>query len=118
LDSNFNFVNVADPANPTRLKLDLSERCELVFTLSDQLVRAGWLFQERPIGFVDDYGVNFSSYIWVDHEFEGQLVPRTSFKIIFECLRMGIYTYSLFMTDSFGQNLDLDPKIENGAGHG
>lgn len=116
LDGQFNFVNVVDPAHPVRLTLDLTERCELVFTLSDQLLAAGWAFQPRPIEFYDDFGVNFSSYYWVSHTFEGAPAAHSSFKIIYECIRMGIYTYSLYMRNGHGQYIDLDPKIENGAG--
>jgi hypothetical protein len=112
----FNFMNMIDPDNPVRLTLDLSERCDLVFTLSDTLVRAGWTFQRLPILVRNDYGVNFSSYIWLDNVVEETLVPNTKFKLVYECLRMGEYAYSLFMTDSHGQSIDLDPKIENGAG--
>ena len=117
LDDRFNFMNFADPANPTRLKLDLRERCELVFVLSPQLIDAGWTFQRRPIKVADDYGVNFSSYVWVN-EWPGRAVypERTCFKIIYECARMGVYTYSLFMLDAHEQKIDLDPDVENGAG--
>lgn len=116
-DDKFNFMNFADPEKPTRLKLDLSERCELVFLLSDQLVKAGWTFERRPIKIADDYGVNFSSYVWVT-EWPGRpaIPERTCFKIIYECARMGVYTYSLFMRDGHGQRIDLDPDVENGAG--
>ena len=114
---NINFMNVVDPENPTPLSLDLRERCELVFSLSDTLINAGWVFQQRPIAIKDDYGVNFSSYVWVPYSVDGVLAPNTSFKIIYECNRIGEYIYSLFMTDSHGQNIDLDPKITNGAGH-
>lgn len=117
LDDRYNFMNFFDPENPTRLTMDLSERCELVFTLSDQLLKAGWTFQRRPIEVMRDYGVNFSSYVWIPHEFDGKPAPHSRFKIIYECLRMGIYSYSLFMLDSHGQKIDLDPDVENGAGH-
>lgn len=116
IDDNLNFMNVVDPANPTRLSLDLSQRCELVFTLSDQLVSAGWTFQRVPIAINNDFGVNFSSYVWVANSFNHEVAPYTCFKIIYECNRIGEYTYSLFMTDSHGQHIDLDPKIENGTG--
>lgn len=112
----FNFMNMIDPANPVRLTLDLSERCDLVFTLSDPLVRAGWTFQRLPILVRNDYGVNFSSYIWLDNIVDHKRMPSTKFKLVYECRRMGEYAYSLFMTDSHGQSIDLDPKIENGAG--
>lgn len=117
LDDKFNFMNFADKNNPTRLRLDLSERCELVFVLSDQLVKAGWTFQRRPIKVADDYGVNFSSYVWVT-EWPGRATyaERTCFKIIYECARMGVYTYSLYMLDGLEQKIDLDPDVENGAG--
>jgi hypothetical protein len=113
---NINFMNVVDPENPTPLSLDLSERSQLVFTLSDTLIKAGWTFQRRPIAIQDDFGVNFSSYSWIEHCVDGVLKPSTSFKIIYECARIGEYIYSLFMTDSHGQDIDLDPKIRNGAG--
>ena len=113
---NINFMNVLDPANPTPLSLDLSERCELVFRLSDTLVDAGWNFQRRPISIRDDFGVNFSSYVWVTQWLDGPLAPHSCFKIIYECARMGEYEYSLFMTDAHGQSITLDPKIENGTG--
>lgn len=113
---NINFMNVLDPANPTPLSLDLSERCELVFRLSDALLGAGWKFQRRPISIRDDFGVNFSSYVWVTQWLGAPLAPRSCFKIIYECARMGEYEYSLFMTDSHGQSITLDPKIENGTG--
>ena len=113
---NINFMNVLDPANPAPLSLDLSERCELVFRLSDTLVDAGWNFQRRPISIRDDFGVNFSSYVWVTQWLDGPLAPHSCFKIIYECARMGEYEYSLFMTDAHGQSITLDPKIENGTG--
>lgn len=118
ITDNYNFMNVVDPSNPTPLSLDLKERCELVFTLSDILVDAGWTFQRRPITIKDDYGVNFSSFVWLPNSITpGQPpAPSTSFKIIYECARIGEYTYSLFMTDGSGQDIDLDPKITNGAG--
>jgi hypothetical protein len=117
LDDRYNFMNVIDPLRPKRLLLDLSERCELVFTLSDQLINAGWKFQARPIEIDRDYGVNFSSYVWVQYSIDGgDPSPRTQFKIIYEDQRMGTYSYSLFMTDSHGQKIDLDPDVENGTG--
>lgn len=115
-DDNFNFVNLYDPENPTPLYLDLSQRCQLVFILSDALISAGWTFQKRPIEVVGDFGINFSSYSWVT-EYYGNSVPfHTCFKIIYECKRMGDYNYSLFMMDSYGQKIGLDPKIQNGTG--
>jgi hypothetical protein len=117
LDEHYNFMNFADPAMPTRLKLDLTERCLLVFTLSDQLINAGWSFQRRPIEIDRDYGVNFSSFVWVPYGIDGEDSPRSRFKIIYECARMGEYTYSLLMMDSHGQLINLDPVIENGTGH-
>jgi hypothetical protein len=116
ITDDYNFMNVADPANPTPLSLDLSQRCELVFTLSDTLINAGWTFQRRPITIKDDFGVNFSSYVWVKHSVGGKEAPSSCFKMIYECNRIGEYTYSLFMTDSRGQDIDLDPKITNGTG--
>jgi len=111
-----NFMNVLDPENPTPLSLDLSHRCELVFRLSDSLIDAGWKFQRRPISVKDDYGLNFSSYVWVTEWYGAPLASHSCFKIIYECVRMGEYEYSLFMTDSHDQSITLDPKIENGAG--
>jgi len=116
LVDDFNFMNVVDPQNPVRLALDLTERSELVFTLSEELVRAGWTFQRLPIEVRNDYGVNFSSYVWVENLLDGCPVGRTRFKLIYECKRMGEYEYSLFMNDRIGQSIVLDPKIENGAG--
>jgi hypothetical protein len=116
LDECYNFMNFVDPLHPKRLFLDLHERCELVFTLSDQLLAAGWTFQRRPIEIHRDFGVNFSSYVWVPHHFEGKLIPHSRFKIIYEDQRIGVYTYSLLMLDAHGQKIDLDPDISNGAG--
>lgn len=116
LVDDFNFMNVADPDNPIRLALDLSERCELVFTLSYDMVKAGWTFQRLPIEIRNDYGVNFSSYVWVENLLGDVSYGRTRFKIIYECCRMGEYEYTLYMNDRFGQSIALDPKIENGAG--
>ncbi len=114
---NYNFMNVVDPKHPKPLSLDLSERCELFFRLSDELVKAGWKFQARPIRVNEDYGINFSSYLWVNTGIKGEPVaPFTGFKIIYECARMGIYTYSLFMLDSLLQKITLDPDVENGTG--
>jgi hypothetical protein len=118
LDERYNFLNFFDPENPVPLTMDLSERCLLVFTMSKQLIRAGWKFQRRPIEVARDFGINFSSYAWVENSFEGELAPFTSFKIVYECARMGNYTYSLMMMDSRGQRIDLDPDVENGTGHG
>lgn len=112
----YTLMNVVDPKNPTRLTLDLQERCELVFTLSDDLIKAGWTFQNRPISIAFDYGMNFSSYVWVPYPDTCKPVEDTRFKIIYECKRMGVYDYSLLMRDKFGQNIDLDPDVDNGAG--
>ncbi len=113
---NLNFMNVVDPENPIPLSMDLRQRCELVFRLSDSLLDAGWLFQRRPIAIKGDLGVNFSSYAWVTEWFSEPMPPRSCFKIIYECTRMGDYEYSLFMEDSLDQHITLDPKIENGTG--
>lgn len=114
---NFNFKNFVDPKNPVPLKLDLSERCELYFRLSDELIKAQWTFQSRPIKINEDYGINFSSYVWVTTGPKNvPMNPRTGFKIIYECARMGIYTYSLYMLDALQQKITLDPDVENGAG--
>ncbi|WP_425998032.1 hypothetical protein [Caulobacter sp. DWR1-3-2b1] len=113
---NINFMNVLDPENPTPLSMGLSQRCELVFRLSDTLVGAGWKFQRRPISIKDDFGLNFSSFVWVTQWLDTSLAPRSCFKIIYECARMGEYEYSLFMADSHDQHITLDPKIENGTG--
>lgn len=116
LDERYNFMNFVDPLQPKRLFLDLHERCELVFTLSDQLINAGWSFQRRPIEIHRDFGVNFSSYVWVPYHVDGKLAPHSRFKIIYEDQRIGVYTYSLLMMDAHGQKIDLDPDISNGAG--
>ncbi len=118
MDENYCFMNVADPENPERLTLDLQERCELVFTLSDTLIEAGWTFQARPITIERDFGVNFSSYVWVPYTLPGEDEPsrHTRFKIIYECKRMGVYEYSLLMQDRFGQQINLDPDVDNGIG--
>ena len=118
LDERYCFMNFIDPQRPRRLLLDLSERCELVFTLSDQLINAGWSFQRRPIEIQRDFGVNFSSYVWMPYSIDGgDPAHRSRFKIIYEDQRMGEYTYSLLMLDPRGQRICLDPDIENGAGH-
>jgi hypothetical protein len=116
LDGGFNYRNFYDPDKPVPLTMDLSERCELVFRLSDTLLEAGWSFQNRPIEVARDFGVNFSSYVWCPYEFKEQVHPRARFKIIYECARMGVYTYSLFMLDGLLQKITLDPDVENGAG--
>jgi len=116
LDANFNFVNVVDPANPVPLRTRLTERSLLVFTLSDQLIKAGWTFQSRPIVVERDFGVNFSSFVWVNHTYDDKLAVRSSFKLIYECARMGEYIYSLFMQDAHEQKITLDPVFDNGAG--
>lgn len=115
-DERFNFVNVANPDRPVPLRMDLTERCELVFRLSDQLIKAGWIFQRRPIEIDRDYGINFSSFVWVPFDFEGAKHAHVQFKIIYECARMGEYTYSLLMMDSIGQMINLDPVFDNGTG--
>ncbi|PIC01482.1 hypothetical protein [Caulobacter sp. X] len=116
LDGNFNFMNLAtNPPSP--LSMDLSQRQELYFRLSDELIAANWAFQRRPIHIDDDYGVNFSSWVWVTEGPHGAQMPtHTAFKIIYECNRMGIYTYSLFMLDGHKQLITLDPDVENGTG--
>lgn len=111
-----NFMNVYDPAKPTRLKLDLTERCIIEFTLSDQFLEAGWHFQSVPITFQNDWGFNFSSFYWQDNEYQGEVLPYSKFRVIYENERMGVFIYSLFMRDRLGQPIDLDPKIENGVG--
>jgi hypothetical protein len=118
LDERYCFMNFADPDRPRPLFLDLSERCSLVFTLSDQLISAGWRFQRRPIEVQRDFGVNFSSYVWLPYSIDGgELAHRSRFKIIYEDQRIGMYTYSLLMVDPHGQRICLDPDIDNGAGH-
>lgn len=118
MDGQYSFMNMVDPSKPARLTLDLQERCELVFTLSDDLIRAGWSFQPRPITIERDFGVNFSSYVWVPYTLPGAEEPsyHTQFKIIYECKRMGVYEYSLLMRDRFGQEINLDPDVDNGMG--
>lgn len=117
LDDCFNFVNVIDPANPVPLRTRLTERSLLVFTLSDQLIKAGWAFQSRPIEVDRDFGVNFSSFVWVQHTYDDKLAVHSSFKLVYECARMGEYTYSLFMQDAHEQKITLDPVFDNGTGH-
>ena len=117
LDENFNFVNVVDPENPVPLRTRLTERCLLVFTLSDQLIKAGWSFQSRPIEIDRDFGLNFSSFVWVNHTYDDRLALRSSFKLVYECARMGEYIYSLFMQDAHEQKITLDPVFDNGTGH-
>ena len=114
---NINFMNVLDPENPIPLGLKLDAPSRLVFRLSDDLIRVGWTFQKRPILFTDDFGINFSSYTWIETLYEVPQTPFTCFMIVYEDNRVGEYIYSLFMTDSHRQNIILDPKIENGAGH-
>lgn len=117
LDESFSFVNKSGPSGePLSLRLDLKDRSILSFSLDEKLLRAGWRFQRMPIEIRRDYGVNFSSHIWREHELDGKVVPFTKFDIIYECNRLGEYEYSLFLTDRHGQGIDLDPKIENGGG--
>jgi len=113
---NINFMNVLDPENPIPLGLKLDAPSRLVFRLSDDLIRVGWTFQKRPILFTDDFGINFSSYTWIETLYDVPQEPFTCFMIVYEDNRVGEYIYSLFMTDSHRQNIILDPKIENGAG--
>lgn len=115
-DDDFNFMNLAtNPPSP--LSMDLHQRQELYFRLSEDLIRAKWTFQRRPINVDNDYGVNFSSWVWVTETPEGEELPtHTAFKIIYECNRMGMYTYSLFMLDGKKQFITLDPDVENGSG--
>jgi len=113
---NINFMNVLDPENPIPLALKLDAPSRLVFRLSDDLIRVGWTFQKRPILFTDDFGINFSSYTWIEMLYDVPQMPFTCFMIVYEDNRVGEYIYSLFMTDSHKQNIILDPKIENGAG--
>jgi hypothetical protein len=113
---NINFMNVLDPQNPVPLSLKLDGPSRLVFRLSDDLIGAGWTFQKRPIIFTDDFGINFSSYTWIELLYDVPQTPFTCFTITYEDNRVGEYIYSLYMTDSHKQNIILDPKIENGAG--
>jgi len=113
---NINFMNVLDPENPIPLALKLDAPSRLVFRLSDELIRVGWTFQKRPILFTDDFGINFSSYTWIEMLYDVPQAPFTCFTIVYEDNRVGEYIYSLFMTDSHRQNIILDPKIENGGG--
>jgi hypothetical protein len=80
------------------------------------LIEAGWTFQGRPIDIDFDFGANFSSFVWVGELYGVEMPPRTCFKVIYECARMGEYTYSLQLQDSMGQKLRLDPVFENGTG--
>ena len=113
---NVNFMNVLDPQNPVPLSLKLDAPSRLVFRLSDDLIGVGWTFQKRPIRFTDDFGINFSSYTWIEMLYDVPQKPFTCFMIVYEDNRLGEYIYSLFMTDSHKQNITLDPKIENGGG--
>ena len=113
---NVNFMNVLDPQNPVPLSLKLDAPSRLVFRLSDDLIAVGWNFQKRPILFTDDFGINFSSYTWIEMLYDQPQTPFTCFTIVYEDNRVGEYVYSLYMTDSHKQNIILDPKIENGAG--
>lgn len=80
---------------------------------------AGWSFQDVPFRVKDDYGVNFSSFAWVEMEHNGKALQKSaSFKVVFQCERLGLYEYSIFMLDNHGQKITLDPVIENGAGYG
>lgn len=116
LDPYFNFMNYVDPQNPVPLRLSVDEKITIVFTLSDQLVAAGWSFQDRPFVVGSDYSINFSSYEWLENTFEGAVAPRTKFRIVFECARLGIFEYTLMFVDRHQQKIALDPKIENGVG--
>ena len=113
---NVNFMNVLDPDNPVPLSLKLDTPSRLVFRLSDDLIGVGWTFHKRPIIFTDDFGINFSSYTWIEFLYDVPQKPFTCFTITYEDKRVGEYIYSLFMTDSHKQNIILDPKIENGGG--
>jgi len=115
LDSSFNFLNFAG-AEPATLQLSVNERSAICFSLDESLLGAGWRFQEEPIIVRNDYGVNFSSYMFADNTFEGEPAPYTKFWIIFECARYGVYEYSLQMLDRHKQKITLDPKIKNGTG--
>jgi hypothetical protein len=112
LDDNFNFVNKAVPGEPG-LRLDVQERCTIVFKLSERLLGAGWKFRPEPFLVRNDFGVNFSSYAWA----EDPVPPFTEFQVICEHARMGEYKYSLLLIDGHGQYITLDPMIENGTGH-
>lgn len=116
LDSSFNFMNFVDPTSPVTMQLSVHERTALVFKLDQSLLEAGWRFQDEPIIIRNDYGVNFSSYMWAENIYEGEPAPFTKFKIIFECARYGMYEYSLLMLDRHRQKITLDPKIKNGTG--
>ena len=116
IDDAFNFMNYVDPHKPVRLRLEVHERCVLRFTLSERLLTAGWQFQDEPIVIRKDYGVNFSSYMWVENEFQGEAAFNSRFEVVFECARYGEYEYSLLMLDRHRQKISLDPKIQNGTG--
>lgn len=116
LSESYNFMNYADPLNPTVLALSLNEPTTLVISLNETLIDSGWKFQETPFKVGPDYSVNFSSYSWLENTIEGEIVPHTKFRLVFECNRLGQYEYSLMFVDSHGQKIGLDPKIENGAG--
>jgi hypothetical protein len=116
-DENYSFVDLANGA-PEPLDLDLKVPCVLQFRLSDDLLSKGWGFQPTPISFENDWGQNFSSYYWTKYVLPGadEPTPYAQFKVVYECKRMGVYLYSLFMHDALGQAIDLDPLIENGTG--
>ena len=116
IDDNLNFMNFANPSAPTTLLLSVNERSAITFTLHDSLLGSGWMFQDEPIIVRNDYGVNFSSYMWAENSYEGEPAPATKFRIIFECSRYGLYEYSLLMLDRHKQKITLDPKIKNGTG--
>ena len=113
---NVNFMNVLDPQNPVPLSMNLDAPSRLIFRLSDDLIAVDWTFQKRPIVFTDDFGINFSSYTWIEMLYDRPQKPFTCFTIVYEDNRVGEYIYSLYMMDSHKQNIILDPKIENGAG--
>ena len=117
LDDAFNFMNYADPSNPQTLRLTVKERSTIIFSFTEKLLNAGWSFQDPPFVVRNDYGVNFSSYTWVDNTFESEPAPDTKYKVVFECDRLGEYEYSIKMQDRHGQKITLDPKISNGAGY-
>jgi hypothetical protein len=116
IDPSLNFMNFVDPDDLKTLQLNVNERCAITFVLHSSLLGNGWRFQDEPMTVRNDYGVNFSSYMWAEHTFEGEPAPYTKFRMVFECARYGLYEYSLHMLDRHRQKITLDPKIKNGTG--
>lgn len=116
IDSTYNFMNYIDPENPVPLVLAVDEPTTIIFSLKDDLITSGWTFQDRPFVVGADYSINFSSYSWLDNSVGDVAAPKTKFRLVFQCARLGVYEYSLMFVDSHDQKIGLDPKIENGGG--